>query len=80
MSPSNCGVWTIQAELMYSVALRQYTSTSTTGTSLPIHPENVKLEPTTICNYATFLYQQKKNVEAARIHFSDGVKRCVSLL
>lgn len=37
--------------------------------------ENPKLEPTAICNYATFLFKVRKNPEAAQVMFADGINR-----
>jgi Tfp pilus assembly protein PilF len=56
-----------QAELMYKVALEKSKGM-------------LRLEPTAICNYATFIFKQRKDPEKAQALFTDGLERCVSFL
>lgn len=51
-----------EAELLYKVALDNSKG-------------QLKLEPTAICNYATFIYKQRKNPVKAQEMFVDGLAR-----
>ena len=51
-----------KADLMYQVA-----RTNSRG--------NAKLEPSALCNYATFVYRQRKNAVQAQELFLDGLQR-----
>ena len=35
---------------------------------------NAKLEPTIICNYATFIYKQRKDIDNAKRLFMEGIR------
>lgn len=51
-----------EAELMYKVAVDNSSG-------------QYRLEPTAICNYATFIYKQRRNPVKAQQLFQDGLAR-----
>ena len=51
-----------QADLMYQVALSKSKG-------------NLKLEPSAICNYATFIYRKRKNIVLAKEYFVKGLEQ-----
>jgi tetratricopeptide (TPR) repeat protein len=60
-----------QAEVMYQVAIKNSSKTSVSEYTI----SNNSVEASAICNYATFIYKQKKNPQKALNLFENGLKK-----
>mmetsp|Transcript_4543 Transcript_4543/g.4684 ORF Transcript_4543/g.4684 Transcript_4543/m.4684 type:complete len:551 (+) Transcript_4543:139-1791(+) len=63
-----------QAEVMYQVAIKHASKMKVSEYTI----SNNSVEASAICNYATFIYKQKKNPQKALNLFENGLKKFVS--